>query len=240
MIDEEAELELIGNSRVVLMDDAGRMISLTLGGRYPLKDLSLSEASDSSMLFKSIWDEYFEVYDQGISVQEQLLSESFTKPGFELSIPSSSQIFGSRQMIEWPYLLPGGYEVRLINQFGEVFKTLEQEKPMLDLDLLQPELVWKTEISIQVISQSGRQSPLYALHKLSPPDYEDMDRLLKKEFAGDQFEVQLTKAAFFENQWLFADAQTVLQQLRKQYGTLIDDFWKQYLYRNGFYAMSRL
>jgi len=233
-IEGQTELELVGNSRVVLMDEAGRLISLGLTGRYKLDDIKTTASGDSSQFIKSVWDQYFKRQDAGYSVQEALLARS-RGVSFELSIPSSSQFFGHRQIIEWPHLSAEGYEVRLINVFGEVFETINQVEPRLNLDLLQQNLVWKTEVTIQVYRiDTGQRSPLHTLNKLSPPDYEDMDRLLKREFSGDQFEVLLTKAAYFENLWLFADAQTMLHDLRKEYGKLMDDFWKNYLFRNGF------
>ncbi len=121
LLEADAELELVGNSRVVLMDGVGRLVSLGLTGRYVLKDLDMEASGDSSEFFKSVWDEYFQAYDQDISVQEQLLSESMTRPGFELSIPSSSQFFGQQQIIEWAHLSKEGYQVNLINEYGEVF-----------------------------------------------------------------------------------------------------------------------
>lgn len=238
-IDGQAELELVGNSRVVLMDEAGRLISLGLTGRYKLEDLKMTASGDSSQFIKSVWDQYFRRQDAGLPVQEALLARD-AGLGFELSIPSSSQFFGHRQIIEWPHLSKQGYEIRLINEFGEVFETINQIEARLNLDLLQQDMVWKTEVTIQVYrADNGQRSPLHTLSKLSPPDYEDMDRLLKREFSGVQFEVLLTKAAYFENLWLFADAQTMLHDLSKEYGNLMDDFWKSYLFRNGFYAMSR-
>ena len=238
-LDSNAELELVGNSRVVLMDESGRLMSLGLSGRYALQDLGNAISGDSSVFFKEVWDQYFKRQDAMNSVQETLLA-SASQTYFELSIPSSSQIFGHRQILEWPDLSQAGYELRLINEFGETFRTLSLTSPRLDLDMLASDLVFKTEVTLQVYRKdSGQRSPLYVLHKLSPPDYEDLDRLLKQHFQGNQFELLLTKAAFFENQWLFGDAQTVLQQMRNEYGNLMDDFWKNYLFRNGFYAMSR-
>ena len=237
-VSEEARLELVGNAKVVLMDNAGRLFSLDHSGQYVLSGHKPDSTLATSPFFRSIWENYYRPHDQGTTVEEAINAAS-ANPAFELSIPSSCQFFGSYQIIEWPATQKPDYEVQLLNEFGEVFHQIRQSSNRLELDLLKSELVWKTEVSFQVYDADGKRSPLYTIHKMSPPDYEDMDRLLKKYFAGDQFELLLTKAAFFENQWLFADAQTVLQELRKKHGNLMDDYWANYLYRNGFYAMLR-
>ena len=239
MLDAEVALELVGQSRVVLMDEAGRLISLSLGGRYPLKDLQMSAVSDSSLFIKSVWDQYYEAYDRGISIQEELLARD-TPLSFELTIPSSSQFFGQTLFVKSTDISSQGYELRYVNEYGEVIKSATQMTSEMLIALSEPPLVWKSEISIQVKRLDTKAlSPVYTLRKLSPPDYEDIDRLLKKEFKGNQFEMELTKAAFFENQSLFADAQTVILSTRLELGAMMDNFWKYYLYKNGFYAMSR-
>lgn len=237
-VSEEARLELVGNAKVVLMDNAGRLFSLDHSGQYLLSDHKPDSTTAGSPFFRSIWESYFRPYDQGTSVEEALNAAS-TSSAFELSLPSSCQFFGSRQILEWAATAHPDYEVQLVNEFGEVFQRINQSSNRLTLDLLQSTMVWKTEVSFRVTDADGNRSPLYTLHKLSPPAYEDMDRMLKKYFPGDQFEILITKAAFFENQWLFADAQTVLQELRQKHGKLMDEYWVNYLYRNGFYAMSR-
>lgn len=239
---KDATLELIGKSRVVLMDEAGRFIHLSLSGRYGLSGFQLGATADSSAFIKSVWDSYYEAQDQPLSVNEQLLREeaSGQAPAFELAIPSSSQVFGPRLLLGWPYLRETAGQLLLINEFGEVVKKQDLDRPEIELALFGEELVWKTEVSLRLLSkQSGVKTPIYTLAKLSPPDYERIDRLLKKYLVGDQFEMRLTRAAFFENQWLFADAQTVIFDLEKEEPGLMQQFWKQYLIRNGFYAISR-
>ena len=153
---------------------------------------------------------------------------------FELMIPSSSQVLGDEVFLCWPDMDEAGYELRLINEFGEVFHRQKVAEAELKLNLLRKDLLWKQEVTLQVVGASTRYlSPLYTLDRLAPPDYEHFQNLLKNELTGEDFAVLLTKSAFFENQWLFADAMTTINGLRESYGAVVDGFWQYYLERKG-------
>lgn len=236
LIDPKSQIELVGNAQVVLMDNAGRLISLTLSGKYALEKLDMSQSGDSSMFVKSVWDTY---YDDGEeSVEEKLLtrqrSESSKVP-FELWLPSSSQFYGDQLMLQWSAGTERYYRVELINEFGEVFETRQTGQPEVALNMMESQLVWKDEITIRVKQPGiGTSTTLYSLDRLSPSDHEKLNRLIAEHFQDEDFAMLLTKAAFFENQWLFADAITVLAALRKERGELMSSYWGQYLTRNGF------
>lgn len=243
LLSPTARLELVGNSFVLLMDDAGRLISLSLTGTYELETLDMSLGGDSSAFVKSVWEEYYasngEDRIEDLLTRNQALESS--RPPFELLVPSSSQFYSDRLVMQWS---PGNaeyYVVNLINEFGEVFEEFGVEQASVEIDFLQKGLAWKDELTIQVTMPStGHTTALYTLDRLNPPDYEKLDRLLKEHFKDQGFESLLTKAAFFENQWLFADAITLLFELRKEHEGLMKNFWNQYLIRNGFYSTSRL
>lgn len=241
LIDPESQIELVGNAQVVLMDDVGRLISLTLSGKYELAKLDKGQRGDSSMFVKSVWETYYENRDQGIT--QELLTNYGGAPGqvpFELWLPSSSQFYGKQLSIRWAEGEQSYYSVELINEFGEVFETRQTQQPLIRLNMTENPLVWKDEITLRVKQPgSGAKTSECTLDRLSPPDYEKLDRLVEKHFRDEDFGMMLTRAAFFENQWLFADAITVLTELRDQYGTLMNEYWQQYLRRNGFDYTSR-
>lgn len=237
LIDPKAQIELVGNAQVVLMDNAGRLISLTLSGEYALEKLDMSHLGDSSRFVKSVWDTYYSDQDQ--SIEELLLTmqrnESAEAP-FGLWLPSSSQFYGDKLTLLWSEGKEPYYSVELINEFGEVFETRQTNRPEIELSMNENKLVWKDEITVRIKQPaSGMASTSCSLDRLSPPDYEKLERLIEEHFQDEDFGVLLTKAAFFENQWLFADAITVLAGLRKQNGALMGAYWQQYLIRNGFY-----
>lgn len=243
LIDENSQIELVGNALVVLMDRAGRLTRFSLSGKYDLSSLGKGGVADSSAFVKSVWDTYYEGIQRG-SVEEEMLkkqAERVSWKPFELLIPSSSQFYGNHLVLQWAGGKEPYYTVELINEFGEVFETTSSDKPEFSLDLTGPNMIWKDEITVRVRQPtSDRMTMLHSLDRLSPPDYEKLDRLVKKYFHDENFEVMLTKAAFFENQWLFADAITVLTKLRKEDIALMENYWNQYLIRNGFYYNSKL
>lgn len=241
LIDIKSQIELVGEAMVVLMDNAGRLTTLTLSGKYELQQLDKREVGDSSDFVKSVWETYYST--NGQVAESELRSTDIREAAqapFELWIPSSSQFYGNEVMLQWAAGEEPYYSVELINEFGEVFETIQVDKPELLLDLTSNKLVWKDEVTIRVRQPgTGAVTPLYSLDRLAPPDYEKLDRLIKENFQDDDFAMVLTKAAFFENQWLFADAITTLFGLRKGQNTLMQNFWSRYLIRNGFYS-SRL
>lgn len=231
LIDEKSQIELVGDARLVLMDNAGRLTTLTLSGRYKLEQLDMRQVGDSSDFVKSVWNTYYDTNEQ---------TGEYPKASFELWIPSSSQFYGNEVMLQWPEGQEPYYTVELINEYGEIFETIEVDQPELLLDMTNGELVWKDEITIRIRQPgTGLVSPLHSLDRMAPPDYEKLDRMIKEHFRDEDFAMVLTKAAFFENRWLFADAITILSQLRKEHNALMKNFWSQYLIRNGFYS-SRL
>ncbi|GAB5524537.1 MAG: hypothetical protein Roseis2KO_24090 [Roseivirga sp.] len=237
LIDPKAQIELVGNAQVVLMDNAGRLISLTLSGKYALEKLDLSHLGDSSRFVKTVWDTYYSDQEQSI---EELLStmqrNESTEARFGLWLPSSSQFYGDELTLLWSEGKEPHYAVELINEFGEVFETRQTNRPEMVLSMIENKLAWKDEITIRIKQPASSMiSTSCSLDRLSPPDYEKLERLMDEHFQDEDFGVMLTKAAFFENQWLFADAITVLARLRKQKGALMEDYWEQYLIRNGFY-----
>ena len=238
LIEGTSQIELVGSALVVLMDGAGRLTSLSLSGKYDLKHLDMATVADSSAFVKSVWDTYYDNRQDG-SIEVELLREQAKRTSwrpFELLIPSSSQFYGNEILLQWSEGEVPYYAVALINEFGEVFRNTQAGRPELSLDLTESELVWKDEITVRVTQPtSGRSTPLYSLDRLSPPDYERLDRLVKRHFQSEDFFTLLTKAAFFENEWLFADAITALSKLRKQQGDLMNNYWNEYLIRNGFY-----
>ena len=237
----DAKVELVGESMLVLMDGAGRITSFSLSGKYDLAALNLADVADSSAFIRQVWDEYFEHSALPTSVEEALLAESLsTQYPFELTIPSSTQVFGNRLHLNVPGSKRKSYQAQLINEFGEVFENVDVTEGSISLDLLRRDLVWKPEITLRIASADGAQSgPFYVLDKLSPANYEIVERLMRKHFHDPGFEMQLTQLAFFENRWLFADALTILNDLEKEYGGLMKEFSRQYFFRNGFYAMSK-
>lgn len=241
LIDPESQIELVGNARVVLMDDVGRLISLTLSGKYELAKFDKGQLGDSSLFIKSIWETYYESRSEGMA--EILLSHRGGRPvpvPFELWLPSSSQFYGDQLSLVWASGKEPYYSVELINEFGEVFETREVGEPVLHLNMVENPLVWKDEITLRIKQPaSGAVTADCTLDRLSPPEYEKMDRLIQEHFQDKDFGMMLTKAAFFENQWLFADAITVLTTLRDKHGALMQNYWQQYLSRNGFDYTSR-
>ncbi|MCE7992248.1 MAG: hypothetical protein HEP71_09720 [Roseivirga sp.] len=241
LIDGASQIELVGDALVVLMDNAGRLTTLTLSGKYELEQLDIRQVGDSSDFVKSVWETYYNTDAEaagGKSAPIQI-RESSQAP-FELWIPSSSQFYSNEVMLQWPAGQEPNYSVELINEFGEIFETTQVDKPELLLDLGSSKLVWKDEVTVRVRQPgTGVVTPLHSLDRLAPPDYEKLDRLIKDHFQDEDFAMILTKVAFFENQWLFADAITVLSKLRKERNALMKNFWNRYLIRNGFYS-SRL
>lgn len=242
LIDEDSQIELVGNALVVFMDQAGRLTRFSFSGKYDLSSLDMEAVADSSAFVKSVWDTYYGSTPK-VNIEEELLMDQARESGlkpFELLIPSSSQFYGNHLMLQWSGAKEPYYAVELINEFGEVFETNSLDKPEFSLDLTERNLIWKDEITVRVRQpSSGRMTMLHSLDRLSPPDYEKLDRVVKKYFKDENFEVMLTKAAYFENQWLFADAITVLSRLRKEEGALMNNYWNQYLIRNGFYYNSK-
>ena len=225
-----AEVELVGNSLLVLMDEGGRLVSFSQSGRYDLSKLNMTQLSDSSAFIYQVWETFY----KALPVPDDPLQAESGREAFELMIPSSSQVLGDEVFLCWPDMDEAGYELRLINEFGEVFHRQKVAEAELKLNLLRKDLLWKQEVTLQVVGASTRYlSPLYTLDRLAPPDYEHFQNLLKNELTGEDFAVLLTKSAFFENQWLFADAITTINELRESYGAVVDGFWQYYLERKG-------
>lgn len=241
LINPESQIELVGNAQVVLMDHVGRLLSLTLSGKYELAKLDQDQSGDSSLFVKSVWETYYASRSESIADKLQIGSgsQSVFSP-FELWLPSSSQFYSNKLIIPWAAGKEPYYSAELINEFGEVFETRQTEQPFLELNMVDNPLVWKDEITLRIKQPgSGAVTADCTLDRLSPPEYEKLDRLVKEHFQDDDFGMMLTKAAFFENQWLFADALTILTELRNQHGALMQNFWQQYLRRNGFDYTSR-
>lgn len=243
LINAESQIELVGNALVVLMDGAGRLTTFSLSGKYTLENLSVDVASDSALFVKSVWDTYYQNFGKE-NVATELLrkqAEASKWTSFELLIPSSSQFYSNDLIIQWSETKEPYYTVDLINEFGEVFKSVTVDQAAVPIDLADGKLAWKDEVTVKVRqAASGKSTGLYSLDRLSPPDYEKMERVVSEHFQETGFEMLLTKAAFFENEWLFADAITLLFKLREERGELMKDYWQQYLIRNGFYYTSKL
>jgi len=242
LIKSTSQIELVGDALVILMDGAGHLTTFSLSGKYKLESLHVDETVDSALFVKSVWDTYYQNFGKE-NVETTLLrkqAETSKWRSFELLIPSSSQFYGNDLVLQWSETKEAYYSVDLINEFGEVFKNLTVDRAAVLIDLADGKLAWKDGIAVQVKQPtSGRSTGFYSLDRLSPPDYEKMERVISEHFQETGFEMLLTKAAFFENEWLFADAITLLFKLREERGGLMKNYWQQYLIRNGFYYTSK-
>jgi hypothetical protein len=242
LINADSQIELVGEALVILMDGAGRLTTLSLAGKYELENLKAPESADSALFVKSVWDTYYQNFGKQTVATDILEQEGAASSwtSFELLIPSSSQFYSNELMLQWSDIKESRYSVEMINEFGEVFNTFAVSKAAAQVNLADGNLAWKDEVTFRVkAGSSEKRTALYSLDRLAPPDYEKLERLINENFTEEGFEMKLTKAAFFENQWLFADAITILYQLRQEWGSFMGNYWRQYLLRNGFYYSSK-
>lgn len=228
------QIELLPNGLIVLMDQEGRLLQLTREGKYNLATLDLSGLSLPSELIFNEWTTFY----KRIRARSEPVQNGFLIPDgyvpFQFDFPVSTEAYGRWVTLKWPQKT-GPYIIELSNEYEAVFQSFETDSTGFKLDLLGKDLAFKDAFGIQVLDKGSKlQSGVFFLDKLSPPDKELLDQLLRKLPDGQGTIMQLTKAVIFENRGLFADAASLLRSLAEQNPTLFQGFYEGYLNRYDF------
>lgn len=235
LLKPENALEVMPNGKVILMDNAGRLIQLELEGRYDLSTLDLTQLSSPSKLIYEEWENF---YTPRRKTADWLAVESLQSQSdfidLHLNFPSSTEIYGRFIELSWTDI-GDKYQLRFWNEYDRIFQTLDVGANAYTIDILSQSLAFKDAFGIEVLAKnSGRSTGVYFLDKLSPPDKELLTQLLRVFPDNGGLIIELTKAIILENHGLYADASTAYQRLVSQFGTELTPFYQQYLDRFGY------
>lgn len=208
------ELKVTENAYIGLIHVSGKPLELKTAGKYKIADLSAKVGSSTSVLNK--YTDF--ILSTNTQKQNKLSATGAVHRGIDIVDvflpPSSSYIYGDTVIIEWEKNpeISVPYEVIFSNLFGEELYKAETSENTITVDLAAPEFARETDISLKVVSKKSRkESETYTLRKFSKNDREKVKATfseLARETSEKNALNHLVKAAFFEQNKLFADAVT--------------------------------
>ncbi len=231
LLADSSRIELVDNAWLMLMDRKGRVFNLSQEGSYNLAAVDLSVRRDSSQLFFDLWTGFYEnVVGPDVAVSNNQMGSS----QFQLFVPSSSEFYGDKILLRWTDTQTSSYEVQLLDEFEKPFGKFKTAQNHLKLDMLSRQMVWRRQAIIRVLDlEHNLQTGLYALRKLTPPDLDDANLLIRQLPEGNDPISILTKAVFFEQRGWISDVHTLLFPLVKE-DEVIRVFYEAFLIRNLF------
>ena len=237
-----ATLKLAENALLIVMDGEGRLLTFWKKGEFKLKKVDFSKFGEASPIVHDLWARFYQ-HANAVLQNPEVINRNYIsgleKPVFEVSQPSSVQVYGNQVHIRWSDIGEKAYLVTLKNEFDEVIYSQEVNDTSLSLDLLDEQLAWKSAITFGVTGlESGRYAGTYVLDKQSPPDRDATADLLRQLPSDDTLAGLLTKGVFFEVYGFFADAILLYETMSESRKKQTYDFYKAYFPRNGFYAIS--
>jgi len=231
IVSDSVKITSVENAFLALLDSKGRILTIDETGTYDLGKSDLSLWSEPSDVIYNIWAKF---YTDTFTDAERESGPKQTSTDFKLYLPSSSEAYGFELLLKWTDVESGRYRVELLDEFEMVFSQIDTEKSHYKLDLLSNELAWKRQVFVLVKDiENDRKTRLIALAKLSPPDLDETNTLLRK-VPNDFSEISiLTKAVFFEQKGWFADVHYLLYYRAKE-NAVLSTFYKSFLERNNF------
>ncbi len=224
---DSSRIELVEDAWVSFIDESGRFFNFGGSGKFLLKRRDSILKGDSSMFAAKVWKDYY----QELGTLKEVNPSSIP---LEMHLPSSSEVFGFSQVVPWWSKGSGPFEVEFLNEYEEIIHKATTEQFHLEIDFLSKELAWRRQVFLKVRDlDSGSQSGLYALKKVAPPEYDDLEKEIQKLPQGDSRIAVLTKAALFEQRNLYTDFHTLLLESSKS-DPVIKKFYENFLSRNGF------
>ena len=239
---KNAVLKLGENARLIVMDGEGRLLTFWEEGELRLKKVDFSKFGEASSFVLDLWTGFYQRARSFLQNPETINRNyimGLDRPVFEVSQPSSVQIYGNQALIRWSDIGDKTYMVTLKNEFDETIYSQKVNDTSLLLDLLDERLAWKSAVTFTVSGlESRRYAGTYVLDKQSPPDRDTTADLLKKLPGDNTLAGLLTRAVFFEMGSLYADALLVYETMGEEQMKQTRDFYNAYFPRNGFYAIS--
>ena len=232
VISDSANITLVDNSWLSLLDSEGRFLTLNQIGKYDLSKVNLTSQGDSSKVSFDIWTEFYEnIYNNSVEPPKHHVGV------FEIYLPSSSEVFGHQLFLKWSTSGSSNFEVELLDEFENVFAVYNTDKTSYNIDLLSKEMAWKRQVFVRVKDlQNNRQTGMYAVAKLSPPDFDNATSLMRK-LPKDADEISiLTEAVLFEQNGWFSNVHSLLYPKAKE-SALLRTFYMAFLERNKFYGL---
>jgi hypothetical protein len=231
LLQAKDEIIIMPNGSVILMDIEGRLLELALDGRYLIANLDLSDLSSPSALIYQEWEAFYKPKRQII---QPIFIEKTDLDDFRLDFPASTAVYSRFIQIEWPDL-SDQYQITIRDEYDMIIERFEKESPGFQLDLLSQNLAFRDFIAIDVLAINRlRSTGIHVLDKLSPPEQETLDQLLRIFPEENDLIIGLTKAAILNNKGLYADASSLLLNLKKTNKGKLEGFYQYYLKLNGF------
>ena len=234
LLPDSVSIDLVDNAALVLLDEVGRFLVLNKTGTYHLSKVDIKETLYTSEIIHDIWTYHFE---NTITNQSGWASESENSQAFELYLPSSSEAYGFELFLKWTAVPEGNYRIELLDEFENVFREINTTSALYKLDLFSKDLAWKRQVFIRVRElNNNRSTELKAIAKLSPPDLDDANSILRLLPKGEDEVAILTKAAFFEQRGWLADVHGLLFEAAKR-NKIIKSYYLSFLERNRFFSL---
>lgn len=231
LLHADDEIIVMPNGLVILMDNEGRLLELELEGRYTTSMLDLTNLSSPSELIYQEWEAY---YNPKRLLDEPLLGGEQNQETLRFDFPASTAVYGSKIQLNWPDLNEQ-YIITMSDEYDDIIQRIVIDQPEFNINLLSQNLAFKDFIGVGVVTKNSRKWIGFAvLDKLSPPDKELLDQLLRVFPAENDIIIGLTKAIIFSNRGLYADASSLLRVLNKSNEGRLESFYKDYLRLNGF------
>lgn len=234
LLPDSVSIDLVDNAALVLLDEVGRFLVLNKTGTYHLSKVDIKETLYTSEIIHDIWTYHFE---NTITNQSGWASESENSQAFELYLPSSSEAYGFELFLKWTAVPEGNYRIELLDEFENVFREINTTSAVYKLDLFTKDLAWKRQVFVRVRElNNNRSTELKAIAKLSPPDLDDANSILRLLPEGEDEVAILTRAAFFEQRGWLADVHGLLFEAAKR-NKIIKSYYLSFLERNSFFSL---
>ncbi len=224
-----------------LLHSSGKSIVIRTPGTYNAEDLLKKVNTGNTAIASKYADFVFTKLTTVAANPSTSKTRSVDERKIKMYLPTSGQVFGNEQIIRWTS--PAGnhsYKIKIKNLFDDALAEYTSDQPWMKLNLDDPALKNQNSIFLMVELQSDStiQSSVYAITRLSDDKRKEIESTLEKlksELTVDSPINNLIIASFFEDNKLYIDAGTYLENFIQASPdtTESDKMYHEFLTRNG-------